>query len=103
MEAVAKPIPGFGEFSSQMDSPFVARCKDGSSIKFRLIGANDLYQDERTHSFSLMFQAPPATPPEQRIYSLTNSELGTHELFLVPVKQTDEGLVFEAAFNMVKN
>ncbi len=102
MDAVTKPIPGFGEFSSQLNSPFLTPDNDGSQIEFHLIEANDLYSDERTHSFSLMFQAPPDTPAEQRIYSLTNSELGTHDIFLVPVRQTNEGLVFEASFNVVK-
>ena len=101
MDTVAKPIPGFDEFAEQVNSVFVAHSENGN-VEFRLVEANDLFSDDRSHSFSLMFQAPPATSVEQRIYNLTNTELGTHEIFLVPVRQTDEGLVFEASFNLVK-
>ncbi|MEQ1605019.1 MAG: hypothetical protein ABL999_09130 [Pyrinomonadaceae bacterium] len=102
MDTVAKPIPGFEEFSGQVNSIFAAPGDDGNDVEFQLVETNDLFSDERFHSFSLLFRAPLTTRSEQGIFTLKNATLGTLDLFLVPVKQTDEGLFFEASFNLMK-
>ena len=37
-------------------------------------------------------------PPEQGIYSINHRELGPLDLFLVPLEETEEGVLFEAVF-----
>lgn len=48
--------------------------------------------------FSLLFRAPRQPPLPQQIYPLDHDELGTLELFLVPVGEDDEGRYYEAVF-----
>ena len=53
----------------------------------------------RREPFSLVF-AGPATPVlPQRIYRLENDEMGTLEIFLVPIGGDAGGTRYEAAFN----
>lgn len=49
--------------------------------------------------FSLLFRGPAEPVLPQRIYRLDNDELGTLEIFLVPVASDDEATEYEAVFN----
>jgi hypothetical protein len=51
--------------------------------------------------FSLVFQAPPGAPVEQRIYRLEHNDLGALEVFLVPIGAGDKGVCYEAVFNRI--
>lgn len=102
METVAKPIPGYEEFATHVNSLFTAPGGGSQVLEFTLIEAKHLFSDERTESFSLLFQTPSTAPPEQGIFSLLHDQLGTHDLFLVPIRQSEESLFFEANFNLIK-
>ena len=76
--------------------------RDGFEVgQFRLVDAQDLYSDDRSHSFSLLFHASPTINPKQGIYELNGPDLGPLEIFLVPIEHTENGLIFEASFNLV--
>jgi hypothetical protein len=49
--------------------------------------------------FALKFRGPAQVFLPQRTYRLAHEELGTHEVFLVPVAQDAEGFYYEAVFN----
>lgn len=46
--------------------------------------------------FSIFLRS--AGPPIQQTYSVRHEKLGTLELFLVPIEENDEGVLFEAVF-----
>ena len=48
--------------------------------------------------FSLHFRGPATPELPQRIYRLQHSELGTLEIFLVPIKRDAGGMTYEAVF-----
>lgn len=49
-------------------------------------------------AFSLVFRGPLDAFIEQRICKVEHGELGTMELFLVPIGPDDEGMKYEAVF-----
>jgi hypothetical protein len=49
--------------------------------------------------FSLVFRAPRGTDIPQRTYELRHSELGTFQIFLVPIGPDETGPRYEAVFN----
>lgn len=49
--------------------------------------------------FSLVFRSPPGAPLPQHIYRLQHDELGTLDLFLVPIGPDAEGMRYEAVFS----
>jgi hypothetical protein len=55
--------------------------------------------NQKRRGFSLTFQSafPKAAP--QATYTLAHDEMGTLELFLVPVGPKDGGMCYEAVFN----
>ncbi|MFQ5524652.1 MAG: hypothetical protein ACE5GX_00190 [Thermoanaerobaculia bacterium] len=57
----------------------------------------DLEPEEgKREPFSIFLRCP--APPVQRTYPATNSKLGTLELFLVPIDENEDGILFEAVF-----
>ncbi|MEQ1924301.1 MAG: hypothetical protein ABL952_17515 [Pyrinomonadaceae bacterium] len=102
MDTVVASIPSFEDFAANVNSIFTASADGAEAAKFELIEAKELFSDERTQSFSLLFLTDSDVRAEQGIFSLSNASIGSHDLFLVPIRQTDDGLVFEASFNLVK-
>lgn len=66
-------------------------------VETRTLVAGDGIANRR-QPFGLVFRGPlePALP--QRIYRLSHPEMGTHEIFLVPIARKAEGLEYEAIF-----
>jgi hypothetical protein len=48
--------------------------------------------------FSLSFRTPRTPVLPQRIYEVAHDELGSYEIFLVPIGPDAEGMVYEAIF-----
>ena len=53
--------------------------------------------------FSAFFRGPNDRFLEQQTYSFQHDEMGDFALFLVPVKQDQNGFRYEAVFNYYKN
>ncbi len=53
--------------------------------------------EDRRDPFSIFLRC--AGPPEQLTYPVSHAQLGTLELFLVPIEETEDGVLFEAVFN----
>jgi hypothetical protein len=54
--------------------------------------------DGMRQPFSLLFRGPAAEVLPQRIYSLRNAQLGTVEMFLVPIGRDQDGTRYEVVF-----
>ena len=52
--------------------------------------------------FSLVFRGPRGTPLQQGTYQLQHTQLGTFDLFLVPVGRDHDGVYYEAVFNRLR-
>ncbi len=55
--------------------------------------------DGRREPFSIIFRGSPETCLEQRIYRLEHAQMGTLDLFLVPIGKDEQGFCYEAVFN----
>ncbi len=89
------------DFRPLVKDTFLVRAGE-QETDFRLVSAQPIGEG-RTNGkrapFSLTFQAPPEVSPVQGLYRLEHEELGTLEVFLVPVAGDREGTDFEAVFN----
>lgn len=52
----------------------------------------------RQKGFTLLFRAQAESPQVQQIYRVIHPRIGTHDVFLVPVHLSEEGLEYEAVF-----
>lgn len=49
--------------------------------------------------FSLIFRGPPEFYVPQRIYKIEHDEMGTLELFIVPIGPDERGMRYQAVFS----
>lgn len=55
-------------------------------------------ENAQRQPFAVTFEGPSEPVLPQQIYTLDNDELGSIELFLVPVASDDQGTEYEAVF-----
>jgi len=89
------------DFSRNLNTKFKVYRTDEDIFDAELVEALELRNDDILYSFSVIFLLPSEFGFEQRIFKFEHSELGVLELFIVPVRQTDLGIRYEALFNYV--
>lgn len=99
MSVTSHKLPTLEDFADQLNSDFTVTFEDGTSAGLRLLSADSLISTPTQVSFSLLFRAPLDAPPFQGLFQVKHQSLGSMDLFLVPVKQDEDGLYFEAVFN----
>lgn len=99
MSQIAVDLPTKNQFLENLDSDFRATLDDGRSIDFHLFKLETTISNKVQDAFSILFRAPSDAPPEQGTFHLEHGVLGSFDLFLVPIKQKEDGLYFEAVFN----
>jgi hypothetical protein len=86
-------------FSEHLNTKFRTRLADSREAEFELIKVEDRGAPSGYECFSLLFRAPLDAPAEQRIYTLDHEQMPATEIFLVPIRNEPNGLIFEAVFN----
>lgn len=82
-----------------MGRPFVMKHPE-RDVELELVAVQALDSaSESDHSFSLVFCAPGHEFTAQATYPLYHEELGTLDVFLVPIRHDRRGLYYEAVFN----
>jgi hypothetical protein len=88
-------------FSPYLNSKFlVKRDPEGVEVaELELAQAVDLGSTPRHEQFSILFHGPSSPKLEQAIYRFEHQEMGTFDLFIVPVKHVQDKIHYEAIFN----
>ena len=91
------------DFTPHKDQAFRCDAGDGESFELKLDGAEAIRtaqkpKEGQRKSFSVVFRGPKDKPLEQGLVRLEHDQVGSHELFLVPVAEDDEGRYYEAVF-----
>ena len=92
------------EFSKHVNTKF--RVEVGPPVELELTEVKGYLSKEHEETgmerFSAFFRGPGDRYLAQKIYTLEHEQMGTFELFLVPVSQDQNGLRYEAVFNYYK-
>ena len=87
-----------GDFSPQLDAVFDLQTADGVvPLKLAKVDASG-NSGRAGGAFSLIFIAPKATRLPQAIYPVNHPVLGIMEIFLVPIRPTEDGAGYQAIF-----
>lgn len=86
-------------FSEHLNTKFRVRPDDSTVIETELIVAEDGGSTPRQERFSLTFRGPHEPYLPQHIYRIEHDQMGTLELFLVPIGRDEDGFQYEAVFN----
>ena len=94
-------------FQPRVGETFRVRVRPDNELEAELIEARALGggparaaagASSRRVPFSLSFRTSLTTPLPQSIYEVAHDELGSYEIFLVPVGPDGKGMVYEAIF-----
>lgn len=105
-EAMSK-LPPQSQFEAHLGEDFRLHAGPEEAFAVTLIDVTGLRPKEPPQdgpaparpTFSIVFRAPPDCRLAQRIYRLEHDEVGSFELFLVPIGPDRQGQRYEAVFN----
>jgi hypothetical protein len=88
------------DFSKVLNQTFKCLAPVAGELELKEVVALNAQDDIRVKKdpFILVFHASKDFPIQQGIYQLSHQEVGTLAIFLVPVGETDEHVIFEATF-----
>lgn len=91
-------------FSERGGEPFRVLFDDGSKLELELASVTPGLvhpNDDRRQRvpFSIVFRGPLESVLPQRIYPFEHDELGSFELFIVPIGPDEVGMQYEAVFS----
>ena len=94
-------LPPRKQFLQKLENVFLARATDGRMFELTLKAIEEHDLTETHEKFSVIFRGPLDMPPEQGMYSLKSEDIGSFDVFLVPISRNENGLDVEAVFNLV--
>jgi hypothetical protein len=93
-------------FARQLNSKFRVRADTPRPVELELVEVQSWRsapsEQGGMERFSLFFTGPADILLPQRSYTLEHEQLGTLDIFLVPVVNQEKGLRYEAVFNFYK-
>jgi hypothetical protein len=87
------------DFSKHLNTKFKVYYSDDNVFEAELVEVFELKTNANLESFSLMFLLPVDFGFEQRVFKIEHPEIGTMELFIVPIRQVESKIRYEAIFN----
>jgi len=92
------------EFSKHVNTKFRVALEDPLELELTEVKGYLSKAHEQTgmERFSAFFRGPADRYLKQMVYSLEHEQMGTFELFLVPLSLDETGYRYEAVFNYFK-
>ncbi len=86
-------------FAENVNSTFNLRQETGPPVPLELVELQEGAPHPKYEHFSLLFRGPRAVLLPQRTYEVDHMKLGTFLLFVVPIKQDENGIYYGSAFS----
>jgi hypothetical protein len=90
------------EFAKHLGTKFQVQVASEQTIDVELVEVSELKQSPRQEQFGILFRGPNEFFLGQGTRRLHHQEVGSTELFLVPIRQDATGFYYEAIFNHVR-
>jgi hypothetical protein len=89
-------------FSKYLNTQFRIFVDGSNSIYAELSEINDLQLSPQQERFAIIFRGPREPILNQAMYRFEHDEMGEFNLFIVPIRQDDDGTFYEAVFNRMR-
>jgi len=89
-------------FSKHLGTRFSIAVDGSGSIDAELSKVTELHLSPHQERFSVVFRGPRDQVLSQGTYNFTHQQMGEFSLFIVPMRQDDEGMFYEAVFNRLR-
>jgi hypothetical protein len=90
-------------FTELLQSDFRIRTSgDQPAVAVKLVQADDRGSTPHQEQFAILFHGPLELALRQGLYQMEQEQLGSFDLFIVPVGRDARGYQYEAIFNRVR-
>jgi hypothetical protein len=89
-------------FSRYLNTSFRISLGESNSVEAVLNTVNDLQLSPQQERFAIIFRGPREPILNQAMYRFEHDEMGEFNLFIVPIRQDDDGTFYEAVFNRMR-
>lgn len=89
-------------FSKYINTKFRISVDDSNSIVADLSKVTELHLSPHQERFTVVFRGPKEPFLSQGTYSFAHEQMGEFNLFIVPMRQDDDGTFYEAVFNRTR-
>ena len=89
--------------AQSINTTFRCQAEHAPAVDLKLIETTATPSAPQYESFSIVFRGPSHPLLPQGIYQLQHDAIGTFDLFIVPIRQDQDGLYYEACFNRLRS
>ena len=90
------------EFSKNANTKFHVQADENTQVDLELITISELKLYPQQEEFALEFRGPLDMFLGQGVRDVKHDQMGQFELFIVPIKQDEQGFYYEAIFNRIR-
>lgn len=90
------------EFSKHANTKFQVQVNENTQVELELITVSELKEYPQQLEFTLEFRGPSDMFLGQGVRNFKHDQMGQFELFIVPIKQDQQGFYYEAIFNNLR-
>lgn len=89
-------------FTQQANSKFQVEVDENTDVELDLTEVSDLKLYPEQEEFVLVFRGPADTFLGQGARYFKHDKMGRFEMFIVPIRQDEQGFYYEAVFNRLR-
>jgi len=90
------------EFSRHLNSNFEVQTDQNGSVPLELTEITTAKLSPQQEEFAVVFRGPLESFLGQGTRSFKHNEMGQFDLFIVPIRQDEQGFYYEAVFNRIR-
>ena len=90
-------------FTQQAGTKFKVQVDENTEVELELAEVSELKLYPRQEEFTIVFRGPSNAFLDQGVRLFTHDQIGEFELFIVPIRQDEQGFYYEAVFNRIRD
>lgn len=90
-------------FTNNLQTKFHVTAGPDRIVELELTEVSELKSSARQEQFAIVFRGPSDAFLGQGTRLLSHERMGQFDLFIVPIKQDEQGFYYEAVFNRVRD
>lgn len=90
------------EFTKHANTKFQVQVDENTHVELELVRISEVKLYPQQEEFAVEFRGPLDTFLGQGARNFAHEQMGQFELFIVPIKQNEQGFYYEAVFNRLR-
>ena len=91
------------EFTKNANTKFRVQLDETTGVELELVEVSELKVHPKQEGFALVFRGPLNMYLGQGLGLFKHDQMGQFELFIVPIRQDEQGFYYEAVFNRLRD